>query len=151
MYGWHLKHDFKMKMPVTLILLSRDTKLVFILSVFKLCGYWLRQTDWKRLKTLLMFTLCIELYSYRRQQNPILFTKPKVTVHVTTVTVRLKRRSFLPCISKEELPPYYQPWMDITLRIPELVHSHELRSHINKVSGDNKLTKTVHYVYGAII
>ncbi|XP_026199340.1 indoleamine 2,3-dioxygenase 1 [Anabas testudineus] len=33
----------------------------------------------------------------------------------------------------EELPPYYQPWMDITLRIPELVHSHELRSHINKM------------------
>lgn len=41
--------------------------------------------------------------------------------------------------------------MDITLRIPELVHSHELRSLINKVSEDNKLTRTVHYVYGAII
>lgn len=33
----------------------------------------------------------------------------------------------------KELPPYYQPWMDIALRIPELVHSHELRSHINKM------------------
>ncbi|XP_047447403.1 indoleamine 2,3-dioxygenase 1 [Mugil cephalus] len=33
----------------------------------------------------------------------------------------------------EELPPYYQPWMDIALRIPELVDSHELRSHINKM------------------
>uniref|UniRef100_A0A8C5GFY5 Indoleamine 2,3-dioxygenase 2-like n=1 Tax=Gouania willdenowi TaxID=441366 RepID=A0A8C5GFY5_GOUWI len=32
-----------------------------------------------------------------------------------------------------ELPPYYQPWMDIALRVPELVHSHELRSHINKM------------------
>lgn len=43
-------------------------------------------------------------------------------------------------LSKEELPPYYQPWMDIALRVPELVLSHELRFHINKVSGDNKLT-----------
>ncbi|XP_041642403.1 indoleamine 2,3-dioxygenase 1 isoform X1 [Cheilinus undulatus] len=33
----------------------------------------------------------------------------------------------------EELPEYYQPWMDIALRIPELVHSHELRSLINKM------------------
>uniref|UniRef100_A0A3Q1BQ44 Indoleamine 2,3-dioxygenase 1 n=1 Tax=Amphiprion ocellaris TaxID=80972 RepID=A0A3Q1BQ44_AMPOC len=33
----------------------------------------------------------------------------------------------------EELPPYYQPWMDVALRIPELVHSHKLRSHINKM------------------
>ncbi|XP_041792229.1 indoleamine 2,3-dioxygenase 1 [Chelmon rostratus] len=33
----------------------------------------------------------------------------------------------------EELPPYYQPWMDIALRVPELVQSHELRSHINKM------------------
>ncbi|XP_056274027.1 indoleamine 2,3-dioxygenase 1 [Pseudoliparis swirei] len=33
----------------------------------------------------------------------------------------------------EELPPYYQPWMDIALRVPELVHSHELRFHINKM------------------
>ncbi|XP_029296077.1 indoleamine 2,3-dioxygenase 1 [Cottoperca gobio] len=33
----------------------------------------------------------------------------------------------------EELPPYYQPWMDIALRVPELVHSHKLRSHINKM------------------
>ncbi|XP_074494578.1 indoleamine 2,3-dioxygenase 1 [Sebastes fasciatus] len=33
----------------------------------------------------------------------------------------------------EELPPYYQPWMDIALRVPELVHSHELRLHINKM------------------
>ncbi|XP_035497015.1 indoleamine 2,3-dioxygenase 1 [Scophthalmus maximus] len=32
-----------------------------------------------------------------------------------------------------ELPPYYQPWMDIALRVPELVHSHELRSHINRM------------------
>ncbi|XP_070760926.1 indoleamine 2,3-dioxygenase 1 [Enoplosus armatus] len=33
----------------------------------------------------------------------------------------------------EELPPYYQPWMDIALRVPELVHSHELRFYINKM------------------
>ncbi|XP_071780767.1 indoleamine 2,3-dioxygenase 1 [Centroberyx gerrardi] len=33
----------------------------------------------------------------------------------------------------EELPPYYQPWMDIALRVPELVHSHELRSCIHKM------------------
>ncbi|XP_070690186.1 indoleamine 2,3-dioxygenase 1 [Pempheris klunzingeri] len=33
----------------------------------------------------------------------------------------------------EELPSYYQPWMDIALRVPELVHSHELRFHINKM------------------
>ncbi|KAF3695945.1 Indoleamine 2,3-dioxygenase 2 [Channa argus] len=33
----------------------------------------------------------------------------------------------------EELPPYYKPWMDITLRIPELVYSHELRSNIDKM------------------
>ncbi|KAG7243901.1 hypothetical protein INR49_006056 [Caranx melampygus] len=32
-----------------------------------------------------------------------------------------------------ELPPYYQPWMDIALRVPELVESHELRFHINKM------------------
>uniref|UniRef100_A0A672Z8E6 Indoleamine 2,3-dioxygenase 2-like n=1 Tax=Sphaeramia orbicularis TaxID=375764 RepID=A0A672Z8E6_9TELE len=43
----------------------------------------------------------------------------------------------------EELPPYYQPWMDIALRVPELVHSHELRSCINRVGEDNKLTRTV--------
>lgn len=46
-------------------------------------------------------------------------------------------------LSKEELPPYYQPWMDIALRVPELVLSHKLRFHINKVSGDNKLTRTI--------
>ncbi|XP_038559968.1 indoleamine 2,3-dioxygenase 1 isoform X1 [Micropterus salmoides] len=33
----------------------------------------------------------------------------------------------------EELPPYYQPWMDIALRVPELVQSHELRFHVNKM------------------
>ncbi|XP_019949252.1 indoleamine 2,3-dioxygenase 1 isoform X1 [Paralichthys olivaceus] len=32
-----------------------------------------------------------------------------------------------------ELPPYYQPWMDIALRVPELLLSHELRSHIHKM------------------
>lgn len=32
-----------------------------------------------------------------------------------------------------ELPPYYQPWMDIALQVPELVQSHELRSHINRM------------------
>nr|XP_020450031.1 indoleamine 2,3-dioxygenase 2-like isoform X2 [Monopterus albus] len=34
---------------------------------------------------------------------------------------------------QEELPPYYQPWMDITWQLPELVHSHKLRAHINKM------------------
>lgn len=52
-------------------------------------------------------------------------------IHIFTCTSHLK----------EELPPYYQPWMDITLQIPELVHSHELRPYINKVSGDNILTR----------
>ncbi|XP_068995309.1 indoleamine 2,3-dioxygenase 1 isoform X1 [Embiotoca jacksoni] len=33
----------------------------------------------------------------------------------------------------EELPPYYQPWMDIALRVPELVVVHKLRPHINKM------------------
>ncbi|KAK5910322.1 hypothetical protein CesoFtcFv8_004167 [Champsocephalus esox] len=33
----------------------------------------------------------------------------------------------------EELPPYYQPWMDIALHVPELVHSHKLRLHINEM------------------
>ncbi|KAM9360494.1 indoleamine 2,3-dioxygenase 1 [Symphorus nematophorus] len=33
----------------------------------------------------------------------------------------------------EELPPYYQPWMDIALQVPELVQSHELRSHVNSM------------------
>lgn len=32
--------------------------------------------------------------------------------------------------------------MDIALRVPELVQSHELRFHVNKVSEDNKPTKT---------
>ncbi|KAM4616717.1 indoleamine 2,3-dioxygenase 1 [Polymixia lowei] len=32
-----------------------------------------------------------------------------------------------------ELPPYYQPWMDIALHIPKLVHSHELRSRIHQM------------------
>uniref|UniRef100_A0A3B4V8R8 Indoleamine 2,3-dioxygenase 1 n=1 Tax=Seriola dumerili TaxID=41447 RepID=A0A3B4V8R8_SERDU len=32
-----------------------------------------------------------------------------------------------------DLPPYYKPWMDIALRVPELVQSHELRSHINEM------------------
>uniref|UniRef100_A0A3Q3VPI8 Uncharacterized protein n=1 Tax=Mola mola TaxID=94237 RepID=A0A3Q3VPI8_MOLML len=33
----------------------------------------------------------------------------------------------------ETLPPYYMPWMDIALQIPELVQSHELRIRINKM------------------
>ncbi|XP_056232676.1 indoleamine 2,3-dioxygenase 1 isoform X1 [Seriola aureovittata] len=33
----------------------------------------------------------------------------------------------------KDLPPYYKPWMDIALRVPELVQSHELRSHINQM------------------
>ncbi|CAJ1068591.1 indoleamine 2%2C3-dioxygenase 2 [Xyrichtys novacula] len=33
----------------------------------------------------------------------------------------------------EKLPLYYQPWMDIALRVPELVHSQELRTLINKM------------------
>uniref|UniRef100_A0A665X3U5 Indoleamine 2,3-dioxygenase 2-like n=1 Tax=Echeneis naucrates TaxID=173247 RepID=A0A665X3U5_ECHNA len=32
-----------------------------------------------------------------------------------------------------ELPPYYQPWMDVAVRVPDLVQSHELRSHIYKM------------------
>lgn len=41
---------------------------------------------------------------------------------------------------KGELPPYYKPWMDISLQIPELVKSQELRSRINKVRRGNDLT-----------
>ncbi|XP_072289783.1 indoleamine 2,3-dioxygenase 1 isoform X2 [Eucyclogobius newberryi] len=47
------------------------------------------------------------------------------------------------CVSEElgfillepltELPPYYQPWMDIALHLPELVHSHELRSRVSRM------------------
>ncbi|XP_042276690.1 indoleamine 2,3-dioxygenase 1 [Thunnus maccoyii] len=33
----------------------------------------------------------------------------------------------------EELPPYYQPWMEIAMRVPELVHSHKLRPLVNKM------------------
>nr|XP_061811530.1 indoleamine 2,3-dioxygenase 2-like [Nerophis lumbriciformis] len=33
----------------------------------------------------------------------------------------------------QDLPPYYTPWMDIAYRVPELVLTHELRSHINKM------------------
>ncbi|XP_038141607.1 indoleamine 2,3-dioxygenase 1 isoform X1 [Cyprinodon tularosa] len=33
----------------------------------------------------------------------------------------------------ETLPPFYQPWMYIALRVPEFVNSHELRSHINQM------------------
>ncbi|XP_077417772.1 indoleamine 2,3-dioxygenase 1 [Vanacampus margaritifer] len=33
----------------------------------------------------------------------------------------------------QELPPYYQPWMDIARRVPELVLAHELRWHIKKM------------------
>ncbi|XP_036383529.1 indoleamine 2,3-dioxygenase 1 [Megalops cyprinoides] len=32
-----------------------------------------------------------------------------------------------------ELPPYYQPWMDIARHITELIHSHKLRSHIHQM------------------
>ncbi|XP_061584901.1 indoleamine 2,3-dioxygenase 1 isoform X1 [Cololabis saira] len=32
-----------------------------------------------------------------------------------------------------ELPPYYQPWMEIALNVPELVHSHKLRSSITEM------------------
>ncbi|XP_068167043.1 indoleamine 2,3-dioxygenase 2-like [Antennarius striatus] len=33
----------------------------------------------------------------------------------------------------DKLPAYYQPWMDIALRFQELIDSHELRSHVNKM------------------
>ncbi|XP_014027437.1 indoleamine 2,3-dioxygenase 2 [Salmo salar] len=32
-----------------------------------------------------------------------------------------------------ELPPYYQPWMDIAQHVTELIYSHMLRSHILKM------------------
>ncbi|XP_070992509.1 indoleamine 2,3-dioxygenase 2-like isoform X2 [Oncorhynchus clarkii lewisi] len=32
-----------------------------------------------------------------------------------------------------ELPPYYQPWMDIAQHVTELIYSHTLRSHILKM------------------
>lgn len=41
--------------------------------------------------------------------------------------------------------------MDIARRVPELVHSHELRSHIDKVKQDNGLTQGVNYFYGAVV
>lgn len=40
---------------------------------------------------------------------------------------------------KQALPSYYQPWMNIALRLPELVESHQLRSCIKNVSLDNYL------------
>nr|XP_057927911.1 indoleamine 2,3-dioxygenase 1 isoform X2 [Doryrhamphus excisus] len=33
----------------------------------------------------------------------------------------------------QNLPPYYQPWMDIACQVPELVLAHELRSQVNKM------------------
>lgn len=33
----------------------------------------------------------------------------------------------------DELPPYYRPWMDIARRVPELAHSRELRTYVNKM------------------
>ncbi|XP_061115301.1 indoleamine 2,3-dioxygenase 1 [Conger conger] len=32
-----------------------------------------------------------------------------------------------------ELPPYYQPWMDIAQCVPELIHSHALRARIHQM------------------
>lgn len=32
-----------------------------------------------------------------------------------------------------ELPSYYKPWLDIALELPELVHSHELRSRVSRM------------------
>ncbi|XP_068616855.1 indoleamine 2,3-dioxygenase 2-like [Brachionichthys hirsutus] len=33
----------------------------------------------------------------------------------------------------DKLPAYYQPWMDVALRVPQLMETHELRSHVNKM------------------
>lgn len=33
----------------------------------------------------------------------------------------------------DKLPPYYQPWIDVALRVPELLHSHQLRLHIDEM------------------
>lgn len=32
-----------------------------------------------------------------------------------------------------ELPAYYKPWLEIALQLPELVYSHELRSHVGRM------------------
>ncbi|KAJ8380092.1 hypothetical protein SKAU_G00008700 [Synaphobranchus kaupii] len=32
-----------------------------------------------------------------------------------------------------ELPPYYQPWMDIAKHVPDLIQSHTLRTHIHQM------------------
>lgn len=32
-----------------------------------------------------------------------------------------------------ELPPYYKPWLEIALQLPELVYSHELRSRVDRM------------------
>ncbi|KAM9743513.1 indoleamine 2,3-dioxygenase 1 [Menidia menidia] len=34
----------------------------------------------------------------------------------------------------DKLPPYYQPWMDVALHVPELVQSQKLRAHVNKMA-----------------
>ncbi|XP_056889910.1 indoleamine 2,3-dioxygenase 1 isoform X3 [Takifugu flavidus] len=33
----------------------------------------------------------------------------------------------------QELPPYYQPWMDIALHVPQLVEAHQLRSCVDQM------------------
>lgn len=40
---------------------------------------------------------------------------------------------------KAELPPYYKPWMEIALQVPELVNSKELRLRIDKVFSNDPL------------
>lgn len=108
---------------------------------------WLREVEIWHCTCL----LCIELYSCRQH----VFTKSHFAKSIR-LTKRLSAFTHSSndddsSHSKEELPPYYQPWMEIAMRVPELVHSHKLRPLINKVSGDNKLTRTVHYVYGAMV
>ncbi|XP_062995266.1 indoleamine 2,3-dioxygenase 2-like [Elgaria multicarinata webbii] len=33
----------------------------------------------------------------------------------------------------KELPPFYSPWMEIAHKLPSLIESHQLRSHVNKM------------------
>ncbi|XP_034452609.1 indoleamine 2,3-dioxygenase 1 [Hippoglossus hippoglossus] len=59
-------------------------------------------------------------------------TEPKAPFSMDSYHVSEEFGFILPEPLKE-LPPYFQPWMDIALRVPELVLSHELRSHIHKM------------------
>ncbi|XP_042176483.1 indoleamine 2,3-dioxygenase 2 isoform X5 [Oncorhynchus tshawytscha] len=84
---------------------------------------------------------CNVLYIPLDEAAALLFSSPPMA---TTITDSQKPFSLDPYhVSEEfgfilpaplaELPPYYQPWMDIAQHVTELIYSHMLRSHILKM------------------